>query len=415
MSCFVERVRAVAVAWVLLVLPLSSLFVVGCDRGVEANTDNLTHFAAVTSELRRDARELELLAKKVAAVRAKLERRRSEISEHVYSDDMAKQRKLLLERLEGKTEQAAVDESGTPIDAPATTDPSADALLGALTLHHQVFTPLHVFDDTLAEDPDYGWWIDELGLTSADLSLATSQSRDDRTRVIEDCRTLYDIKSRAVACRTLLDVHTTPAYFDQAKQDWLGDLDTEIARLNMLEAEFAAEAVEREASAAKVMEAYGSSFDGLIIWGFPALVIAVLIIVLFDGRRRRAGPEGQSLDTLAVITVLLLVSAIIILGLGGKIEPEALGTLIGGISGYVLGKSAQMVFGGERFTPKADDVPQKSGAAAPVAAGEPEPQPTIDSEPEPTPPPSPADSLPGEKPQLVAAAPEDGDSPTTKN
>ncbi len=412
MSSFVERVRAVAVAWVLLVVPcmLVTLVMAGCDSGVEATTDNLSHFASVTSELRRDARELELLAKKVGAVRTKLERRRSEIAEHVWTDEMATQRNSLLERWAQKPSEAA--DAAVPTEASL---PSSDTLVGVIALHDHLFQPLRVFDDSLSRDVDYGWWIDELGLTSADLSLVGDETRDERTRAFEDCRTSFDANSRAAACRALLDNHTTPAYFSQVKQQWLGDLDTEINRLGLIQAQFEAEAVERRASAGKVMEAYGSSFDGLIIWGFPALIIAVLIIVLFEGRRRRLNPGGQSLDTLAVITVLLLVSAIIILGLGGKIQPEALGTLIGGISGYVLGKSAQTMFGAPSEKRDSDAEPKVSAAATVTSAsvGGPQPGPAPATEPV-SAEPMPAESVSDDKPQLLAAAPANDDSAAAK-
>lgn len=395
-----------------LVLLAVLLLVFGCDRGVEANADNLTHFAAVTSELRRDARELELLAKKVGAVRGKLERRKAEITEHVWTDEMGKQRASLAERWQQKVVESTTDAEGmTTIEAV----PSSDTLIGVIALHDHLFSPLRTFDDTLAQDVDYGWWIDELGLSSADLSLVGDATRNERTRAVEDCRTSFDAKSRATACRALLENHITQAYFTQVKQQWLGDLDTEINRLSLIETEFQAEAVERRASAAKVMEAYGSSFDGLIIWGFPALIIAVLIIVMFEGRRRKLNPEGQSLDTLAVVTVLLLVSAIIILGLGGKIQPEALGTLIGGISGYVLGKSAQTMFGGGEKEKSQTPAAAAPAAVTPAAIDEPQRGPAPSSEPTPEPTPLPAEPLPGDKPQILAAAPADSDSSTAKN
>jgi hypothetical protein len=210
---------------------------------------------------------------------------------------------------------------------------------------------------------------------------------------------LFDVGSRVAACRAMLEHHTTPAYFSQIKQQWLGELDTEVARLGLIQAEFEAESVDRRTSAQKVIEAYGSSFDGLIIWGFPALIIAVLVIVLFEGRRRKIAPDVPGLDTLAVITVLLLVSAIIILGLGGKIQPEALGTLIGGISGYVLGKSAQALTSTGK--PKEEATAPAAVASGPVATGpapaeqkpaEPKPAELAPAEPKPVEP-TPADSV----------------------
>jgi hypothetical protein len=375
-----DRMQPFIVRLGALVLALALLVGVGCDRGIESNEDNLTHFASVTSELRRDARELDLLSKKVGAVREKIQRRRSEISEHVFTDEMGKQRELLLSRLPDKfgarTPTAA---DATPSEPAPPSEPPSEGMAAAVALHDQLFGPLRVVDDSLANDVDYGWWIEELGLASADMSLVGEDAHSEHARMVNDCRTTFDTTSRAAACRAMLENHTTAAYFGQIKQQWLGELDTEVARLGLIQTEFENESRDRLTSAEKVIEAYGSSFDGLIIWGFPALIIAVLIIVLFESRRRKVAPEAQSLDTLAVITVLLLVSAIIILGLGGKIPPEALGTLIGGISGYVLGKSAQTL---------AQSAKPKDEAAAPPAAAEvasgPEPKPA-------EPPPEPVD------------------------
>jgi hypothetical protein len=369
-----------------LVLALALLVGVGCDRGIESNEDNLTHFAAVTSELRRDARELDLLSKKVSAVREKIQRRRAEISEHVYTDEMGKRREILLSRLPDKfsapTPNPTSDSAdATPTEPAAPSEPSSEGMAAAIALHDQLFGPLRVVDDSLGKDVDYGWWIEELGLASADMSLVGEDAHNEHARAVNDCRTTFDPTSRAAACRAMLENHTTATYFGQVKQQWLGELDTEVARLGLIQAEFEAESRDRLTSADKVIEAYGSSFDGLIIWGFPALIVAVLVIVLFESRRRKAAPEAQTLDTLAVITVLLLVSAIIILGLGGKIQPEALGTLIGGISGYVLGKSAQAL------VPSAKPKEEAAAAAPPaveVASG-PDRKVEVASEPEPAP------------------------------
>ncbi len=334
---------AVIVRWARLIA-LALVVLVSCDRGIEANQDNLTHFASVASELRRDARELELLAKKVGSVKAKLERRKSEVAEHVFSDELSKQRDALLERLQaGQPTPAPVEGEAEP--AASETPAPGDALVGVVALHDQLFTPLDIADDTLQRDNDYWWWLEELGLVSADSGSfgddPEPSSSGELDRAVDNCRTHFDAQSRADACSGLLANHLTTSHFALIKRQRLSELDSQIERLELIQDEFEAEAIDRRASAEKVMAAYGSSFDGLIIWGFPALVVAVLVIVIFEGRRRRSGGDAAPTDTLAVVTVLLLVSAIIILGLGGKIQPEALGTLIGGISGYVLGKSAQ--------------------------------------------------------------------------
>lgn len=385
---------------------LAACLLVACDRGIEANEDNLSHFASVASELRRDARELDLLAKKVEAVQTRLERRKSEIAEHVFSDELSSQREGLLARLAQREPDAAAPEP----DAAPEPEPEPDlaALSGVLALHEQMIGPLDIGDDTLHGDNDYWWWLEELGLQSADSSNLgddfdeSGEVANEAERAVEDCRTHYDDESRARACANLLDNHLTKTHFELLKKQRQSELDLQIARLDLIEKQFAAEATDRRASAAKVMAAYGSSFDGLIIWGFPALIVAVLIIVLFEGRRRRAGEPGSTTDTLAVVTVMLLVSAIIILGLGGKIQPEALGTLIGGISGYVLGKGAQLL-GGEA-KPAAAGVEAKPAAPEPAPAVPPMPSPAA-SEAKPAPTPTPAPTPSGEAKPAVAPEP----------
>jgi len=40
-----------------------------------------------------------------------------------------------------------------------------------------------------------------------------------------------------------------------------------------------------------------------------------------------------------IFTIFLLTSTILVLGFAGKISQDSLGTLLGGISGYVLGRN----------------------------------------------------------------------------
>jgi hypothetical protein len=344
---------------------LALVVTTGCDRGVEANQDNLSHFATVASDLNRDARELELLAKKVGYVKTKLEQRKSDIAEHAYTEELTKQRNKLIDRLgTAKPVPAPPVEAETPpvegeVPQPVWEPVVGEALMGAVALHDKLFGPLTVFDTTLSNDNDYTWWVKELGLQSANSTTfdddPETREPDDLGRAVADCRTAWSTDERTLACTNLLTNHLTIGHFTDVKKQRLSELGSEIERLALIQGQFEAESANRTVSAGKVMDAYGSSFDGLIIWGFPALIIAVLVIVLFEGRRRKGG-DAPLPDTLAVVTVLLLVSAIIILGLGGKIQPEALGTLIGGISGYVLGKSAQVL---------ASDKPKDERASAP--------------------------------------------------
>lgn len=81
----------------------------------------------------------------------------------------------------------------------------------------------------------------------------------------------------------------------------------------------------------------------LIRYALPAFGILVCIILLVPKRYTDPALQRSIFESgiiLHVITVFLLVAAIMILGLSGKIPGEVLGTLLGGIAGYVLGRNA---------------------------------------------------------------------------
>ncbi|MTI29542.1 hypothetical protein [Xanthovirga aplysinae] len=87
-------------------------------------------------------------------------------------------------------------------------------------------------------------------------------------------------------------------------------------------------------------------------WGFPVFIAFILTIFLFPlwfyFKKQESGSDafeqlykliyGSGLIT-EIVTVFLLTSTILLLGITEKLESEILGTLIGGISGYVLGRS----------------------------------------------------------------------------
>ncbi|RDC62881.1 hypothetical protein [Adhaeribacter pallidiroseus] len=92
-------------------------------------------------------------------------------------------------------------------------------------------------------------------------------------------------------------------------------------------------------------------------WGFPVFIIFILLIyliplLLFKYRNVQQSDStsgdvtiysaiyGAGLVT-EIITVFLLTSTILLLGLTDKLNSEILGTLIGGISGFVLGRAVQ--------------------------------------------------------------------------
>jgi hypothetical protein len=88
-----------------------------------------------------------------------------------------------------------------------------------------------------------------------------------------------------------------------------------------------------------------SSLDTLIKAGLPAIALLLLFLFVvtrtFPERVQELIMDGRLLLDLS--TVVLLVAAILVLGLAERIDSEVLGTLIGGISGYVLSRSR---FGG---------------------------------------------------------------------
>lgn len=86
-----------------------------------------------------------------------------------------------------------------------------------------------------------------------------------------------------------------------------------------------------------------SKIDQTLVWTLPVygiLILAILMIPrLYRGNKELQAQIFSSGLILELITVYLLTATILILGIAGKIEPEVLGTLIGGISGYVLGRA----------------------------------------------------------------------------
>jgi hypothetical protein len=101
--------------------------------------------------------------------------------------------------------------------------------------------------------------------------------------------------------------------------------------------------------AAQVSRDIGSREDAqakldarIIDVGLPALAVALVALLLVPllykniDLQRAIFSSGLMLE---LMTVFLLSGAIIVLGLDGRIPAEVIGTLLGGISGYVLGRS----------------------------------------------------------------------------
>jgi len=72
-----------------------------------------------------------------------------------------------------------------------------------------------------------------------------------------------------------------------------------------------------------------------------AVILAIIIIVpyLFRDKSELFNKLLDDKILLQVFTIFILVITILLLGIGGKLNPETLGTLLGGISVYILQKS----------------------------------------------------------------------------
>lgn len=99
----------------------------------------------------------------------------------------------------------------------------------------------------------------------------------------------------------------------------------------------------------------------LIGWGaiIGIVVIAIIALKWIDHRHNSIAGTFSYALFLEMVTVFLLTGAILILGIAGKLNQEGLAALIGGISGYVLGR----LKGGDD---KATNVPGHSPSGEPI-------------------------------------------------
>jgi hypothetical protein len=89
----------------------------------------------------------------------------------------------------------------------------------------------------------------------------------------------------------------------------------------------------------------GHQLRPLVSYALPAFGLVTLLLVGLPAVYKlnvQTDIFSQGL-ILEIITVFLLVAAILILGLADKIPTQALGTLLGGISGFVLGRNVAAV------------------------------------------------------------------------
>lgn len=96
----------------------------------------------------------------------------------------------------------------------------------------------------------------------------------------------------------------------------------------------------------------------IVRWTIPT--VGLLLIAIFLGPKLYSDSIQAEIFSnklnLELITVYILVSTILILGLANRIDNEVLGTLLGGISGYVLGRTLPK---NHRDNPPANPAPAK--------------------------------------------------------
>ncbi len=98
--------------------------------------------------------------------------------------------------------------------------------------------------------------------------------------------------------------------------------------------------------------------EALVTYGIPAIALTMISLIIVPMFYRRGNAQEYILNSgllVQIFTIFLLTSTILVLGFAGKIESNSLGTLLGGISGYVLGRTAQG--GRSRRDDDHDDLP----------------------------------------------------------
>lgn len=109
--------------------------------------------------------------------------------------------------------------------------------------------------------------------------------------------------------------------------------------------------------------------NSLIDWTIPLLAVSVIALLAIPALYNL---EVQKIVLsngiiLEVFTVFLLITTVLLLGIADRIQSEALGTLLGGISGYVLGRSVQRSKSDEQAGAVPEPRPSVPPAAAPPA------------------------------------------------
>ncbi|MEO1658008.1 MAG: hypothetical protein AAFR65_09820 [Pseudomonadota bacterium] len=106
--------------------------------------------------------------------------------------------------------------------------------------------------------------------------------------------------------------------------------------------------IQREIDSGTVISKSAIRIIGYALIAWVVVVITTAVSITggphFCGKKPEKAPNENRV-LLEAMTVFILTAAILILGIASKISSEVLGTLIGGISGYVLGKFKEAASG----------------------------------------------------------------------
>jgi hypothetical protein len=137
--------------------------------------------------------------------------------------------------------------------------------------------------------------------------------------------------------------------FQAYKAELLGAFNTRASDVRILTKTDRDESVRLQEDAAEVSRAIGQREDDqakldsrIVMIAVPAVALALIALFLAplfyrsEDMRRSIITSGMLVE---MVTVFLLTSAVILLGIAGRIQAEVIGTILGGVSGYVLGRA----------------------------------------------------------------------------
>ncbi len=155
-------------------------------------------------------------------------------------------------------------------------------------------------------------------------------------------------KKKEGALLRLIDEYTSQANLDMLKSKFTQIFDAETLKQEGAIEEKQDKLLRLEGREEEIFNKLQSKEEGqfkidrILVWTLPLyglLMILMLFIPKFYPDVKVRNTIFSSGIILQLITVYLLTVTILILGISEKISSEVLGTLIGGISGYVLGKN----------------------------------------------------------------------------